>query len=78
MCLAIPGKLISVWDDGGVKLGTALFGGEQRDVNLTFVPDAGPGDHVVVHSGFAVSLLGEEEAAAVAALQSEAFETSQD
>ena len=74
MCLAIPGKLIDTWEDGGVPLGTARFGTEERQVNLSFVPEAAAGDHVVVHSGFAVQLLTPEEAAEVAALQAEAFE----
>ena len=73
MCLSIVGRLLAVWEDNGARLGNALFGEAVREVNLALLPDAGAGDYVVVHSGFAVSTLSAEEADEVAALQAAAF-----
>jgi len=58
MCLAIPGKILTI-------TGTAAkvdFGGVTRDAELTLVPDASVGDYVLVHAGFAIQVLCEEEA----------------
>src|SRR5580765_4738851 len=64
MCLAIPGKLLDVTDDGnGVRMGKANFGGIVKQVCLEYTPDAGPGDYVLVHVGFALSKVDEAEAA---------------
>ncbi len=63
MCLAIPGKITSV--TGGDPLwraGRVDFGGIQKDVNLACVPEAKVGDYVIVHAGFALSLVDESEA----------------
>ncbi len=63
MCLAIPGKLISTaLDANGVKMGKANFGGIVKEVCLEYTPQAGPGDYVLVHVGFALGLVDEEEA----------------
>lgn len=63
MCLAVPGKLISV-DDGLplMRLGKVNFGGILKEVNLAYVPEAKPGDYVLVHVGFALSIVDEVEA----------------
>jgi hydrogenase expression/formation protein HypC len=63
MCLAIPGKITSI--DGGdalTRMGKVDFGGIQKDVNLAYVPEAKVGDYVIVHVGFALSLVDESEA----------------
>jgi hydrogenase expression/formation protein HypC len=63
MCLAVPGKVISVVDDGlPTRRGTVDFDGILREVNLAFVPDASIGDHVLVHVGFALTRVDEAEA----------------
>lgn len=63
MCLAIPGKIISVAGDEPLqRSGRVSFGGVVKDVNLAYVPDAGVGDYVIVHVGFALSKVDEEEA----------------
>ena len=62
MCLAIPGKLISRSEIAGVSSGQVEFAGIKRDVCLDFVPEAKIGDYVLVHVGFAISRLDEEEA----------------
>lgn len=61
MCLGIPGRVTAV-SEGGLPMGTVDFGGVRREVCLAYTPDAGAGDYVIVHVGFAISLLDEEEA----------------
>jgi len=65
MCLAIPGKIISITDsktDEVFRQGKVLFGGITKDVNLSMVPQAAVGDYVLVHVGVAISKIDEEEA----------------
>jgi len=63
MCLAIPGKITSIsGDDALLRTGKIDFGGVQKEASLAFVPEAKVGDYVIVHVGFAISRLLEEEA----------------
>jgi hydrogenase expression/formation protein HypC len=63
MCLAIPGKLIEIaTDPAGVKMGRANFGGIVKQVCLEYTPEVQTGDYVLVHVGFALSKVNEEEA----------------
>jgi hydrogenase expression/formation protein HypC len=62
MCLAIPGKVLDVFDDRGLRMARADFGGTVRKVCLEELPEAGPGDYVLVHVGFALSRVDPEEA----------------
>jgi hydrogenase expression/formation protein HypC len=63
MCLGVPGQLLDVrTDDLGIATGRVRFGGIVKDVCLAYVPEAKPGDYVLVHVGFALSRLDEEEA----------------
>lgn len=63
MCLGIPGRIVDLRDDEGLTMGTVDFGGAQRDVCLAFVTDeARVGSYVIVHVGFAISMVAEEEA----------------
>jgi hydrogenase expression/formation protein HypC len=62
MCLAIPGKVLEVFEDRGVRMGRADFGGTVRKVCLESLPEAGIGDYVLVHVGFALSKVDPEEA----------------
>ena len=63
MCLGIPGEVVEVRDEDGVRVGKVRFGGISRDVCLACVPETEPGDWVLVHVGFAISRLDAEEAA---------------
>ena len=63
MCLGIPGELVSVRDDNGLRVGKVRFAGVLRDVCLECVPEAEPGDYVLVHVGFAIARIDREEAA---------------
>ena len=51
MCLGIPGEIVDVRDDGGLRVGTVRFAGITRDVCLDYVPDAAVGEYVLVHVG---------------------------
>ena len=63
MCLAVPGKVISIiGNDPILRSGMVDFGGIRKEVNLSFVPEADIGDYVLVHVGFALNTIEEEEA----------------
>ena len=62
MCLAIPGKVAEIQIKEGVRSGRVLFGGIARQACLDFVPEAREGDFVMVHVGFAISVVDKEEA----------------
>lgn len=62
MCLAIPGKVIETYSKTGMRMGRVQFGGVAREACLEYVPETQPGDYVLVHVGFAISRVNEEEA----------------
>jgi hydrogenase expression/formation protein HypC len=63
MCLAVPGKITSIaGDDPLVRTGKVDFGGIFKEVSLAYVPEAQIGDYVIVHVGFAISRVDQEEA----------------
>jgi hydrogenase expression/formation protein HypC len=62
MCLAVPGKILEAEDVGISRIANVQFGGIHRKVYLDFVPDAKPGDYILVHVGFAISKVEAEEA----------------
>jgi hydrogenase expression/formation protein HypC len=62
MCLAVPGRILGTEEREASRLGRVEFGGLVREVCLDLVPEAGVGDYVIVHAGFALSRLDAEEA----------------
>ena len=62
MCLAVPGKILSIEGADLGRTGRVSFGGIVKQVSLAYVPEAEVGDYAIVHVGFAISLLDEEEA----------------
>lgn len=62
MCLGIPGKIMEVYEAGGLRMGKVDFGGVVRETCLSYVPEAEPGEYCVVHVGFAISMVSEAEA----------------
>jgi hydrogenase expression/formation protein HypC len=70
MCLAIPGRVVSI-TPGEQPLAVVDFGGITRDVQLQFVPETRPGDFVLVHVGFAIARIDAEAAARTATLLAE-------
>jgi len=63
MCLAVPGKILTVQgDDPAFRTGRVSFGGIVKEVNLAYTPEAVVDDYVIVHAGFAISRIDEAEA----------------
>jgi hydrogenase expression/formation protein HypC len=63
MCLGVPGKVMRIQEnEQGMTMGTVSFGGIAKEVCLAYLPDAQVGDYVIVHVGFAISRVSEEEA----------------
>ena len=71
MCLGIPGRIVEIYDGGGLKMGKVDFGGVVREACLAYIPDAQVGDYTVIHVGFAISRIDEEEAQRTLELLSE-------
>lgn len=61
MCLAVPGQVVKI-DEDQLRTAIVSFGGITKDVSLALVPEAGIGDYVIVHVGFAISKLDEKAA----------------
>jgi hydrogenase expression/formation protein HypC len=64
MCLGIPGKIVDIYDNGSLRMGKIDYGGIVKEACLAYVPEANAGDYVIIHVGFAISVLDEEEALA--------------
>ena len=62
MCLAIPGKVVETYDQGGLRMARVQFGGITREACLEYLPDTQTGEYVLVHVGFAISRVDEAEA----------------
>ncbi len=62
MCLGIPGKIVEIYEKGGLKMARVDFGGVFREACLDYVPEARVGEYCIIHVGFAISLLDENEA----------------
>ena len=62
MCLGIPGEVVAIRDEAGLRFGKVRFAGIARDVCLECVPEAEVGDYVLVHVGFAIARIVAEEA----------------
>ncbi len=63
MCLAVPGRILEIeGDDPLLRVGRVDFAGTIKRVNLAYVPEANVGDYVLVHVGFAISVVDDEEA----------------
>ncbi len=62
MCLGVPGKIVEIYETNGLKMGKVDFGGVYREACLAYIPEARVGDYTLIHVGFAISRLSEEEA----------------
>jgi hydrogenase expression/formation protein HypC len=62
MCLSIPAKITEIKQEGTLLMGSVDFGGVSREICLDYVPEAKVGQYALIHVGFAISLLDEEEA----------------
>ena len=64
MCLGVPGKVLSIGENAqGMIMGAVSFAGVNKEICLAYVPETKPGDYVIVHAGFAISIINEQEAA---------------
>jgi hydrogenase expression/formation protein HypC len=68
MCLGVPGKIVEIYEAEGIKMGKIDFGGVRREACLEYVPEAELGDYTVIHVGFALHLISEQEAQETLAL----------
>ena len=68
MCLAIPGKVEEITNEGGLRMGRVNFGGIVKKVCLDYVPEVDVGDYTIVHVGFALSKIDEASAEATLAV----------
>lgn len=71
MCLGIPGKIIKIYTFGSTKMAEVDFGGVQQEVCIETVPEAKLDDYVIVHAGFALNILSNQEAAETLAIIAE-------
>lgn len=62
MCLAVPGKIIEIFEEASLKMGRIDYDGTINKACLEYVPEAEIGQYALVHAGFAISVLNEEEA----------------
>jgi len=65
MCLAIPGRIIETWSEGAAPFAHADFDGDVRRISIAFLPDLQVGEYTIVHAGFALSRVPEEQVALV-------------
>jgi hydrogenase expression/formation protein HypC len=78
MCLGVPGKIIEKYEVGGLPMGKIDFGGTVREACLSYVPETKVGDYVIIHVGFAISALSEEEAMATLELLGEIMDLEEE
>jgi hydrogenase expression/formation protein HypC len=71
MCLGVPGKIVEIYPKENMRMCKIDFGGTTREACLDFIPEAKVGDYTIIHVGFAISLLSEEEAMETLALLQE-------
>ena len=62
MCLGIPGKILSIYEDQTTRMAKVDFGGVTREVCVELIPEANPGDWTIIHAGCALNILDEDEA----------------
>lgn len=62
MCLGVPGKIIEIYPSNGLRMAKVDFGGVTREACVETLPEAKPGDYTIIHAGFALNLLSEQEA----------------
>lgn len=62
MCLAVPGKLTDIYEKDSLRMAKIDFGGISKEICLEYTPEAKVGDYALIHVGFAISLMDEEEA----------------
>ena len=62
MCLGIPGKIVELYEQGGLKMAKVDFGGVLREACMEAAPEAQVGEYAIIHTGFALNILSEKDA----------------
>lgn len=62
MCLGVPGKVVELYETNGIKMAKVDFGGIVKEVCMAYLPEVKVGDYTIVHVGFGLSILDEQEA----------------
>lgn len=62
MCLAVPGRVVKIFDQAGLAMGQIDYNGVESTACLAYLPEVKVGDYAIVHAGFAISIMDEEEA----------------
>lgn len=78
MCLGVPGKIIEIYEVNGLQMGRIDFGGVTREACLAYVPEAQLGDYTIIHVGFALNLISEQEAQETLAILREIADLEQE
>jgi hydrogenase expression/formation protein HypC len=78
MCLAVPGKIVEIFEKNGLTMATVDYGGALNSACLDTVPEVVVGDYIIVHAGLAISVLDEEEAQLTLEALREMSETGQE
>lgn len=78
MCLGVPGKIIEIYEVNGLQMGKIDFGGVTREACLAYVPEAQLGDYTIIHVGFALNLISEQEAQETLAILREIADLEQE
>jgi len=78
MCLAVPGKIVELKETEGVAMAKLDYGGVTREACMAYLPEAQVGEYVLVHVGFAISRMDEDEAARTLALLQEMGELAEE
>ena len=74
MCLAIPGKVVEIYEENGLLMGSVDYSGMKNKVCLMYVPTVSCGQYVIVHAGFALNIMNEDDANKTLELMNEYFE----
>ena len=78
MCLGVPGKVIEIYEANGLIMGKVDFGGVKREVCLEYIPEIEIGQYVIVHVGFAINMMSEEDAEETLALLREIIDIGEE
>jgi len=77
MCLAVPGRVIEIYEKDDLPMGKVDFGGLSKEICLAYTPEVRPDDYVLVHVGFAINTIDEAEAKEVFSLLEELAEAAE-
>ncbi len=77
MCVAVPGKVMEIFENGPLEMAKIDYGGVTKEACIAWVPQVKIGDYVIIHAGFALNIVDEEEALKTLELMQEVLENSE-